>query len=76
VDAAALAVADHILLVTQLELSSVLNATRVISALMALDETGDKVKVILNKSGIEQDDEEQHRISPKKAEDIIGKPFY
>ncbi|MBX7105938.1 MAG: AAA family ATPase [Gemmataceae bacterium] len=76
VDAAALAVADQILLVTQLELSSVLNATRILAALAALDEAGDRVKIILNKAGAEADEDERHRISPKKAEDIIGKPFY
>lgn len=76
VDAAALAVADQILLVTQLELSSVLNATRVLAALAALDEAGDRVKIVLNKAGAEAEEDERHRISPKKAEEIIGKPFY
>jgi pilus assembly protein CpaE len=75
-DAAALSVADQILLVTQLELSSVLNATRVLAALSNLDEAGDRVKIILNKAGVEADEDERYRISPKKAEEIIGKPFY
>jgi pilus assembly protein CpaE len=77
VDAAALAAADSILVVTQLELTSVLNTTRIISSIAPmLDETGDKIKVILNKAGIEESESEQHRISARKAEEIIGKPFF
>lgn len=77
VDAAALAAADVILVTIQLDLTSVLNATRIITSLgPGLDETGEKIKVVLNKSGIEEGDNEQHRISPRKAEEIIGRPFF
>lgn len=76
-DAAALSAADSILVVTQLELTSVLNATRILAALgPGLDDTGEKIKVILNKAGVEESENEQHRISPRKAEEIIGRPFY
>jgi pilus assembly protein CpaE len=76
VDAAALAAADSILVVAQLELTSVLNASRIISSIgPVLDHSGDKIKVVLNKAGIEEADSEEHRISPRKAEEIIGRPF-
>jgi pilus assembly protein CpaE len=32
--------------------------------------------VVLNKAGVEEIDDEHHRISLKKAEEIIGKPFF
>ncbi len=76
VDVAALAAADIVLLVTQLELSSVLNATRVLAALSNIDGVGARIRVILTKAGAEEADEERHRISPLKAEEIIGKPFH
>jgi pilus assembly protein CpaE len=76
VDAAALAIADVIFLVTQLELTSVLNSTRILAALTASDEAGERVRVILNKAGVEETEDERHRISLKKAEEIIGKPFF
>jgi pilus assembly protein CpaE len=76
VDMAALAVADVILLVTQLELACVLNTTRVIAALSAVDGIADRLKVVLTKSGAEEAEEERHRISPKKAEEIIGRQFH
>ncbi len=77
VDAAALAAADSILIITQLELTSVLNTTRILAALgPGLDDTGEKIKIILNKAGAEEAESEQHRIGPRKAEEIIGKPFH
>ena len=77
VDAAALAAADAILVLTQLELTSVLNTTRIITSIgPGLDETGEKIKIVLNKAGIEESESEQHRISPRKAEEIIGRPFF
>jgi pilus assembly protein CpaE len=75
-DAAAMNLADTILLVTQLELTSVLNATRVLQALAAFDDVGDALRVVLNRAGAEEIEDERHRISPKKAEEIIGKPFF
>jgi pilus assembly protein CpaE len=76
-DAAALAAADSILIITQLELTSVLNATRIISSIGPMvDDSGEKIKIVLNKSGIEESESEQHRISARKAEEIIGKPFF
>lgn len=75
IDVTALAVADVVLLVTQLELSCVLNTTRILAALNGIDNVADRVRVVLNKAGIEEADEEQHRIGAKKAEEIIGKPF-
>jgi pilus assembly protein CpaE len=47
-----------------------------LQALATLDEAGDKVRLVLNRAGAEEGDDERHRISPKKAEEIIGKPFF
>jgi pilus assembly protein CpaE len=75
IDVAALAVADVVLVVTQLELSCVLNTTRILAALNSIENVGERVRLVLNKAGAEEADEEQHRIGAKKAEEIIGKPF-
>src|SRR5262249_15952919 len=70
VDVAALRLADVILLVAQLELSSLRNVVRMLLTLDADDTLGPKVKVVLNRVGGECD------ISLKKAEETIGKPIY
>jgi pilus assembly protein CpaE len=69
-DVTALHMSDTILLVAQLELSSLRNVVRMLAALDLDREIGDKVKVILNRIGNESD------ISVKKAEETIGKPVF
>ena len=69
-DQAALRVADVILLVAQLELSSLRNVVRMVQTLGTNPELADKVKVVLNGVGVESD------ITLKKAEETIGKPVY
>jgi pilus assembly protein CpaE len=73
-DLTAMRVADMIFLVTQLELSSVRNAVRILHSLGAgAGELGEKVKVVLNRVG---SDFLEGDISLKKAAETIGKSFY
>jgi pilus assembly protein CpaE len=72
-DLTALRMANVILLVTQLELSSLRNVVRMMLTLGTEDGLADKVKVILNRTGCTFYDGE---ISLKKAEETIGRPIY
>ena len=65
--------ADQILLVCQLELSSLRNTVRVLMTLGAEQELANKVKVIVNRVG---SDYQETGISLKKAEETIGKPIF
>jgi pilus assembly protein CpaE len=69
-DVTALRMADIILLVAQLELSSLRNVVRILMALANDPETADKVRVVLNRVGGDSD------ITLKKAEETIGKPVF
>ena len=69
-DVAALRTADVILLVGQLELSSVRNVVRIVQTLGGDDQLADKFKVVLNRVGGETE------ITLKKAEETIGKPIF
>jgi pilus assembly protein CpaE len=69
-DLTALRMADVILLVAQLELSSLRNVVRMLLALGNDEALGPKVQVVLNRVGSESD------ISLKKAEETIGKPIF
>jgi pilus assembly protein CpaE len=69
-DVTALRMADVILLVAQLELSSLRNVVRMLLALGADDQLGPKVQVIVNRVGGDTD------ITLKKAEETIGKTIY
>ena len=72
-DFAALRLADHILLVTQLDLSSLRNAVRVMMALSLEDEIHRKVRVVVNRVG---SDYQEANISLKRAEETIGLPIF
>ena len=72
-DMTAMHMADVILLVTQLELSSLRNSVRILMTLGNEEGLGDKVKVVVNRVG---SDFLEGDISLKKAEEIIGKPIY
>ncbi|MBX9627169.1 MAG: AAA family ATPase [Gemmataceae bacterium] len=72
-DLMALRMADLILLTAQLELSSLRNVVRLVHCLNAEDGLGEKVRVVVNRQGSEAGDE---GISPKKAEEVIGKPLF
>jgi pilus assembly protein CpaE len=73
-DLTALRVADLILMVTQLELSSVRNVVRILHS-MGEDPGGmiERVKIVLNRVG---SDFLEGDISLKKAEETIGRPIY
>ncbi len=72
-DLAALRMADVILLVCQLELSSLRNVVRMMMALGTEEGLADKVQVIANRVGCDFFD---GAISLKKAEETIGKPIF
>ncbi len=69
-DVTALRMADTILLVSQLELTSLRNTVRILLTLGADAALADKLKVVLNRVGSDAD------IGLKKAEDTIGKPVF
>src|SRR5581483_98956 len=66
-DMTAMRMADTILLVAQLELSSLRNAVRMLHAFGTEDGLAEKVKIVINRVGGEDSD-----ISLKKAEETIG----
>ncbi|MBY0461029.1 MAG: AAA family ATPase [Gemmataceae bacterium] len=72
-DLMALRMADYILLVAQLELSSLRNVVRLVHCLSAEDGLADKIRVVVNRQGA---DSVEEGISPKKAEEVIGKPIF
>jgi pilus assembly protein CpaE len=69
-DVTALRMADVILLVSQLELTSLRNTVRILLTLGADPALADKVRVVLNRVGSDAD------IGLKKAEETIGKPIF
>src|SRR5262249_34968842 len=69
-DVTALRMADIILLVAQLELSSLRNVVRMMMTLSNDPHLGEKVRVVLNRVG------NGSPITVKKAEETIGKPIY
>jgi len=71
VDMVALQMADHILLVTQLDLPCLRNVVRLLMSLAEMDGLDKKVKVIVNRVGLEAG-----QISLKKAQDTIGREIY
>lgn len=72
-DLMALRMADVILLVAQLELSSLRNVVRMTHYLSLEEGLADKVKVVLNRVGAETVEE---GIGLKKAEEVIGRPIF
>jgi pilus assembly protein CpaE len=72
-DVTALRMADMILLVAQLELTSLRNIVRLLVTLSAEEGMEDKIRVVLNRVGL---DSAGGEISLKKAEETIGKPIY
>jgi pilus assembly protein CpaE len=69
-DVTALRMADQILLVAQLELSSLRNVVRMMMTLGNDPTLGSKVKVVMNRVGTDND------IPLSKAEETIGKPIF
>jgi pilus assembly protein CpaE len=69
-DITAMRMADVVLLVAQLELSSLRNVVRMLLTLGNDENLSKKVQIILNRVGSEGD------ISLRKAEETIGKPIF
>jgi len=72
-DLMALRMADVILLVAQLELSSLRNVVRLIHSMSGEEGLSEKIRVVINRVGAEAVEE---GISLKKAEEVIGKPIF
>jgi pilus assembly protein CpaE len=72
-DLMALRLADQILLVGQLELSSLRNVVRLVHCLSGEENLADRIRVVINRQGAETLEE---GISLKKAEEVIGKPIF
>jgi pilus assembly protein CpaE len=72
-DLMALRLADQIMLVAQLELSSLRNVVRLVHCLGGEENLSDKVRVVINRQGA---DTVEEGISLKKAEEVIGKPIF
>ena len=72
-DLMALRMADVIMLVAQLELSSLRNVVRLIHCLTGEENLAEKVRVVINRQGADSIEE---GISLKKAEEVIGKPIF
>ena len=62
-----------ILLVAQLELSSLRNVVRLVHTLSVEGDLGDRIRVIVNRAG---SDHMEEGITIKKAEEVIGKPIF
>jgi pilus assembly protein CpaE len=72
-DLAALDLADIILLVAQLELSSLRNVVRLLMTLGTQEGLGEKVRVVVNRVGADYTEGE---IGLKRAEGTIGRPIF
>ncbi len=71
VDIAALQLASDILLVTQLDLPCLRNMVRLLASFKEMDGVIDKVKVVVNRAGLESG-----QITLKKAQETIGKEIF
>ena len=69
-DVTALHMSDVILLVAQLELSSLRNVVRMLATLDMDKDIASKVRIVINRVGNDSD------ITVKKAEETIGKPIF
>jgi len=72
-DIMSLRMSDVILLIAQLELSSLRNVVRIVHTLSVEGDLGDRIRVVVNRAGSEHMEE---GITIKKAEEVIGKPIF
>ena len=70
-DLTAMRMSDVVLLVAQLELSSLRNVVRMMHTMEKEEGLGDKVKIVINRVGADDSD-----ITLEKAQETIGKPIY
>ena len=71
VDMVALGAANHVLLVTQLDLPCLRNVVRLMSSFNELDGVKEKTKIVVNRVGLDSG-----QISLKKAQETIGRDIY
>lgn len=70
-DMVALEMANHALLVTQLDLPCLRNVVRLMMSFGEMEGLKDKIKIVVNRSGLENG-----QISLKKAQETIGRDIY
>lgn len=70
-DMVALEMAEHVLLVTQLDLPCLRNVVRLVSSFSEHGDLKEKVKIVVNRVGLDSG-----QISLKKAQETIGRPIY
>lgn len=71
IDLIALEMANHILLVTQLDLPCLRNVVRLMMSFGNMEDMADKVKIIVNRVGLDSG-----QITLKKAEETIGREIF
>jgi pilus assembly protein CpaE len=71
IDLMALEMANHILLVTQLDLPCLRNVVRLMMSFGEMEGMAEKVKIVVNRTGLESG-----QITLKKAQDTIGKDVF
>jgi pilus assembly protein CpaE len=70
IDLVALEMANHVLLVTQLDLPCLRNVVRLMMSFGRMDAVKDKVKIVVNRVGLD------NHIGLKKAQDTIGRDIF
>lgn len=70
-DMVAMRAADHVLLVTQLDLPCLRNVVRLLTSFDEVEGLKDKIKIVVNRVGLENG-----QISMKKAEETIGREIF
>jgi len=70
-DFMALRMADAVLMIAQLELTSIRNVFRLIQSLNNIEGVGSKIKVVMNRVGAEDQE-----ITEKRAEEAIGRAIF
>lgn len=71
IDMAALKASEHILLLTQLDLPCLRNVVRLLSAMESQEGLKDRVRVVVNRSGLDNS-----QISSQKAEETIARDIF
>jgi pilus assembly protein CpaE len=71
IDRMAMQMADHVMVVTQLDLPCLRNVVRLMTSFVELEGVHDKVKIVVNRFGLEAG-----HISLKKAQDTIGREIF
>ena len=70
VDMVAIEAANHVLLVTQLDLPCLRNVVRLMMSFSAMEAVKDKVKIVVNRVGLD------NQISLKKAKETMGREIF